>query len=185
MTILRIRKLADKSSGRRETLHNPRTGQSYLYNPDTPGTDPEPWPFVGVEFVDDPPTETMVPTRWVAKGVEEGWIERVGEQIDHQPGGPPGNPWAKTHTFIQAEQLIFKTVHGDVAYNVRGNPGKYDDLDSPSGTRVVRAPATEVRTVAVASATSSPSANTVHQRARSSARNRIHTALIRIPLSRP
>ena len=127
MTVLRIRKLADKSTGRRETLHDQGSGQPYLYNPDTPGTDPEPWPLAGVEFVDEPPTETAVPMRWVNKGVEEDWIERVGEQVDHQPGGPPKNPWAKTHTFIQASQLVFKTVTGDVTYNVRHNPGVYTD----------------------------------------------------------
>lgn len=137
MTILRIRKLADRSTGRREKLHDPKTGQPYLYNPDTSGTDPEPWPLAGVEFVGEPPAETIVPMRWVSQGVAEGWIERVGEQIDHQPGGPLNNVWAKTHTFVQASQLVFKTVGGDVTYNVRHNPGKYyDDPGSPSGTRV-------------------------------------------------
>lgn len=136
MEILRIRKLADRTTGRREVRYHPRTGEPYLMNPDTPGDDPEPWPLRGVRFEDEPPGESCVPMRYIQRAVTEGWVKLVGEKIIHEPGGSASNPWQVTHTFVQAKKIIFKTVDGDITYRVLANPGKYDDSNEPSGKRV-------------------------------------------------
>lgn len=127
MAILQLRKLADKSAGVRVTRFDPLTGEKKLVNPETPGDAHEPWPLAGIEFVGEPPAETAISTDMITTGRGEGWLSLVGEDVVHRPGGPGHSPWAVTHTFVTAEQIVFKTVHGDVTYNVTRNPGKYED----------------------------------------------------------
>ncbi len=134
--MLRIRKLADKSTGRRAVAHDRDTGESYLYDPDTPGYDHEPWPFVGIKFEGDAPELTRVPMKFIDAGKAEGWLRLEGEKVTHAPGGPPGQPWKVTHTFITGDRVVFLTVDGEVAYDITHNPGKYDDESEPSGKRV-------------------------------------------------
>lgn len=122
---LRITKLADRSSGSRETRYDPTTGQKYLHNPATGGA--EPWPLAGVriEGEDGPPPLVSLPTSLVDNGRAEGWIDVEGERVVHRPGGPPNDLWRVTHTFRQYDALVFKTVDGDVRYRVIHNPDKY------------------------------------------------------------
>lgn len=128
MSILTIHKVADKSQGTRIIRFDPETGNKKLVNPETPGDGHEPWPLEGIE-IKDPPTETGVSTAIVATGRAEGWLELVGESVEHRSGGPDHNPWAVTHTFVTAEKLVFKTLNGDVVYQVTRNPGKYGTAD--------------------------------------------------------
>lgn len=128
---MRVRKLADKSEGTRVSLRN-EVGEPILVNPETPGTAHEPWPLAGIEIVDGPKKDSF-PTSWVALGVSEGWIKLEGEEVVHRPGGPPENPWAVTHTFVQADAIILDTVDGEVRYEVTGQPDKYPDEKDDSG----------------------------------------------------
>lgn len=125
---LQIRKLADKSEGTRVSGHDTMTGARTLVNPET--QQPEPWPLLGIRIEGDTPQKCVVPVSWVARGVEEGWLELEEPQPVHRPGGPSANPWAVTHTFIQAKTLVLKCIDGDVRYTVTRQPDKYvaDDL---------------------------------------------------------
>lgn len=141
---LKIRKLADKSEGERVTvpvletveLRNGEevqvaTGQVKLVNPDTPGTDHEPWPSAGIQL-EVAPDETKIPTTVVDRGVEEGYIEAINPQFIRRPAGPADNPTRAWHYFMHCESLIFKTVDGDVEYVVVHQPDKYVDSNDDS-----------------------------------------------------
>jgi len=142
---LAIRKVADKSEGERvpmliappNAIEHLEDGSAVvdhslcerrLVNPDTPGYDHEPWPLLGIQIDNDkPPKKAILSTSYVAQARDEGWIEVRGEKIVHKPAGPAANPWANTHTFVQLDAIILKTVDGDVRYRVVHNPDKYDD----------------------------------------------------------
>lgn len=125
--ILAIRKLADTSTGERVKRFDPVTGVAHLVNPAT--GEPEPWPLAGVQIEGDTPTQCRVPTGFVSRGLEEGWLELEGARPAHRPGGPASNPWKSTHTFIHADTLIIKTATGDVRYTITRQPDKYVDSD--------------------------------------------------------
>jgi hypothetical protein len=122
---LSVKKLADKTDGERVTRFDPETGQ------------PKPWPFAGLEIIGDPPERTQVASKFVTRGQAEGWIEVINPRMVHRPGGPPEEPWRVTHTFMQADAIVFKCVEGDVRYEVVHQPDKYDDQkDSDDETLV-------------------------------------------------
>jgi hypothetical protein len=121
---LRVIKVADRSAGERVRRFNPDTGEPHLVNPET--GQPEPWPLLGLEIEGDLPGECAVPTRWVTRGLAEGWLSVENPSVVHRPGGPPEDPWRVTHTFPQADAVILKCVTGDVRYTVVGQPDKYD-----------------------------------------------------------
>lgn len=130
MTMLRVRKLADKSTGTRVVRFDPETGERKLVNPDTPGDSHEPWPLLGVQFEGEAPQETKVPTKYVEAAIAEGWMERVNERPVVRPAGPRQNVWSSTHngtphTFIHCDQIIFHMVEGDYTYEVVHQPDKY------------------------------------------------------------
>lgn len=129
MAILTVRKLADKSSGRREVRFDPITGERKLVNPDTPGSDHEPWPLGGVEFLGDPPSEVSIPVKYVDQAVREGWMQRVGERLVTRPAGRTQDEWIGVqgvpHTFIQCDRIVLRMVEGDYTYRVTLNPDKY------------------------------------------------------------
>lgn len=135
MTILAIRKLADKTTGERIVRYDPLTGEKKLVNPATPGDEHEPWPLAGVQFEGDIPFTTSVPTDYVDRAVREGWMERVNERAVVRPAGRTQTEWSSSqtgtpHTFIQCDEIIFKTVEGDFRFKVTLNPDKYAaDLD--------------------------------------------------------
>ncbi|HEY4612511.1 MAG TPA: hypothetical protein VII11_05975, partial [Bacteroidota bacterium] len=125
---LRIRKLADKSSGERVKRFDPVTGESYLVDPnkydlnDSSTHVSEPWPFLGVVPEGDLPKRTAVSTSFVNKGVAEGFITLEGREVVHRPGGPVDDPWRVTHTFVQADAVVFHFMDGDVRYRVVNQP---------------------------------------------------------------
>lgn len=120
METLRIRRLADKSE---EALANHPAG-----HPDT-------YPSRGLDFVDDrgrtadPPQSIRVSTGTIDKLRAQGEVVLVGENVVHRPGGPPGDLWRVTHTFKQADKIVFKTHDGrdNVTYKVVHQPDKYVD----------------------------------------------------------
>lgn len=127
VSILRIRKLADKSVPR-EVRFDPRTGERFLIDPATGERSPR--PFLGIEFVDDPPEATVVAQNFVRRGRDEGWIEILGEETVTRSSGPPSEPVSSEHpphVFLHAEAIVFKTVHGDIRYRVTRNPDKWPD----------------------------------------------------------
>lgn len=141
---MQIRKLADKSEGERITvpvletveLRNGEivqvsTGRVKLVNPDTPGVEHEPWPTAGVKL-EVAPDECRLATTVVDRGVEEGWIELVNDQLVRRPAGPAENPTRSWHYFNHCTQIIFHTVDGDVEYDVIYQPDKYVDSDDPT-----------------------------------------------------
>lgn len=135
---LRIRKLADKSEGQRIFRWDPDTGEKTMINPAT--GQPEAWPLAGIQFKGDPPAACRVSTTKVVEGVSEGWIELDNHDPEVVPAGPVDDPWKPgspiPHVFHKADAITFKTVDGDVRYSVTHQPGKYDDPDEPSGTRI-------------------------------------------------
>lgn len=130
MAGLTFHKLADKS-GRREVRYDPDTGVRKLVNPDTDGDSHEPWPLAGVELDEALPT-AEISTTYVAQAVAEGWAELEGESVVHRPGGPLNNRWAVTHTFVQADAIVFHLAGGDVRYKVMHQPDKYVDSGTDS-----------------------------------------------------
>lgn len=128
--MLRIHKLADKTTGVRVPQVHPMTGETALINPETGAA--EPWPLAGVRIVGDPAPAGKLPARWVNRGVAEGWLSLVNPRPVHRPGGPDGNRWATTHTFIHADAVVVHTTDGDVTYRVTHQPDKYVDGDDPA-----------------------------------------------------
>ena len=141
---LRLRKLADRTSGERvrltrvpagaftidettgDAVFDPAAATSVLVNPATPGFDHEPWPFAGIRLEGgDPPKTATVSTSFVQNARAEGWMTVEGEQVVHRPGGPPEQPWRVTHTFVHADALVLHTVDGDVRYTVTQQPDKW------------------------------------------------------------
>lgn len=128
---LKIRKLADKSSGDRVRRFDPVTGNGYLTDPATWDLADRstwlevPWPLAGITVEGDAPKVTRVPASFVTKGMREGWLELEGYRVVHRPGGPPDDPWRVTHTFVQGDTLVLHTVDGDVRYRVVESPDKW------------------------------------------------------------
>lgn len=134
---LSIRKLADKTdpTEQRVRMFNPDTGQHYLVDANT--GEPKSWPFAGMEIIGDPPQYTTISSKLVISGEVEGWIELINPRQVHRPGGPATEPWRVTHTFTQADEVVLKTVDGDIHYVVIHQPDKYDDNeDSDDNTPV-------------------------------------------------
>lgn len=142
----RVRKLADKSSGERVKRFDPVTGEAYLADPnewvlDDPSTHVStPWPSLGVVVEGDLPQKTALNTGFVNKAVSEGWAELVNRSVVHRPGGPEDDPWRVTHTFVQAEEIVFHLADGDVKYRIVQNPDKFpeskNDFDEGFGGEV-------------------------------------------------
>lgn len=131
MAGLTFRKHADKSEGRREVKYDPGTGERKLVNPDTEGDDHDSWPLAGVTLDEALPT-AEISTNLVAQAVAEGWAELEGESVVHRPGGPPNKQWAVTHTFLQADAIVFHLMDGDVRYKVAHQPDKYVESGTDS-----------------------------------------------------
>jgi hypothetical protein len=144
-----IRKLADRES-ERVKLFDPLTGEVALYTSKDAetlvpllqealtkaGVSPTPRPLRGVQIEDKPPKRAKLPTGFVANGISEGWIEAEGEgELVVRSSGPRENPFGPApHTFIHYDALIFKTVDGDVRYEVVENPDKWpEEKDGVAG----------------------------------------------------
>lgn len=124
---LRLRKVADTSAGEEVVVLDPETGarRSMILKPE--GREDEPWPLLGVQFEGEPPEAARVPTSTIDLGVAEGWVELEGEHVVHRPGGPPEAPYRVTHSFRQADVIIFRFLDGDHRYRVVHQPDKYSD----------------------------------------------------------
>ncbi len=143
--ILRIRKVADTSSGERVVRYDQMTGEKLLVDPADGAV--RPWPLAGVRLEGAAPAETSAGTSWVAEAIREGWLVGEGERVVHRPGGPDGNRWAKTHTFVHYDALVLRTLDGDVRYRVTHQPDKYADPgddDTPVTDEAYAAGATRV-----------------------------------------
>jgi hypothetical protein len=136
--LLTIRKVADYSDGStRVAMYNPNTGERYLADPST--GQPRSWPLKGVMIVGDPPARTACSQSFVTNGVAEGWISWENHKVVHKPGGPLGNEWAVTHTFHEADVLVFNVLVSEnssetkqVKYKVLSSPGKQTNKDGTS-----------------------------------------------------
>lgn len=122
---MKIKKLADKSV-ERIVRFDVATGRRKLIDPETGNESPR--TLVGVMLLDYGERET-ISTKLVQQGIAEGWIEGRGEEVRHAPAGPPAQPWKRTHTFVCYQQLVFRTVEGDVVFDVVKNPCKKPDGD--------------------------------------------------------
>lgn len=125
MAILRLRKVADRSSGQRLVRYDEVTGEKYLLNPKTGSK--ESWPLAGIEFEGSIPKITGISVAKLSEGMKEGWIEAVNYRVVNCLGGSVNNPLEarKMHNFPQADFLIFKCISGNVKYKVIKQPGKY------------------------------------------------------------
>jgi hypothetical protein len=123
MEALTLQKLADKDSVERVPRFNPETGAKYMIDPSS--GEPASWPMAGLTAIGGWPRRTRVPVKTITRGLAEGWAELRNTMLVHRPGGPPEEPWRVTHTFVQAEEIVFHAVHGDVVYRVTLQPDKY------------------------------------------------------------
>lgn len=143
---LTIRKLADHSGGgSRVPGVDPDTGKRALINPATGRV--EPWPLLGVVIQGEAPQRCTVSTKFIEKGVGEGWISMEGARGVARPGGSGAQPWAKAYSFVHAEAVVFHCVGGDVRYRVTHQPDKYADPgedDTPVSADAFAAGATRV-----------------------------------------
>lgn len=73
---------------------------------------------------DTVPERISVPHDYVDK---HDWIEVVNPSAVVRPAGPADKPFAKTHTFPHADELVFHMAGGRVRYRVVHQPDKYDD----------------------------------------------------------
>jgi hypothetical protein len=118
-----LRKLADKSQGPR---FDERTGAQ------------KPWPCLGLIFVEpvtqrpleEPPARMRIAEKLVTRHAADGLMTRVNERIATAPGGPPHNPNAKIHVFVECDEIIVHLLDEqgqkvDARYKVLRNPGKY------------------------------------------------------------
>lgn len=120
---LTLRKLADYSDGSaRVSGFHPLTGQKTLIDPAT--NEVKPWPLLGVTSIGPMPEKFALSQSYAAQAVSEGWMTREGERIAHAAGGPPDDQWRVTHTFIEADALVFRLVEGEFRYRVVRQPGK-------------------------------------------------------------
>lgn len=130
---MRFRKLADTSSGERVKRYDPFSGAAYLADPETWDVKDEstwvesPWPLAGVAFEGEAPDKDSISMAFVSKAQAEGWVSLEGERVVHRPGGPPEAPWRVTHSFVQADAIVFHLFDGDVRYRVVENPDKWPD----------------------------------------------------------
>jgi hypothetical protein len=126
-TILRVRKLADRSVERLRRV-DPESGDTYLINPDTGAR--EGYPLAGVRFEDGPPAKTSVSQNWLLSAEGEGWAELFAKQTVMRTQGPPDAPVSPDnppHVFVQASEVLFHTVDGDFRYTVTRSPDKWPD----------------------------------------------------------
>lgn len=101
----------------------------------------------GLTVVGEPPAAARVPTSWVQRGTAEGWLAYENPRPVHRYGGPPGQEWQVTHTFIHADAVVLKCADGDLRYRVVHQPDKYADPgddDTPVTDEVYAAGATRV-----------------------------------------
>ena len=82
-----------------------------------------PFPRIGV-MLESAPKLAAIPTKVVQRAMSEQYATLVGSRPVNYPGGPAEDPWRKVHTFIEADQIVFHTVDGDVVYDVTKQPGK-------------------------------------------------------------
>lgn len=133
--MLRLRRLADRTSGERVHRYHPVTGSRVLVRPETlaqpdfsyDSMEAEPWPLLGVDVEGEAPRLTSISTSLVSQGKNEGWISSTNDRVVHKSGGPPSDPWAKTHTFLHSDVMTFHFQSGDVSYRVIHQPDKYVD----------------------------------------------------------
>jgi hypothetical protein len=90
---------------------------------------PQGWDLAGVSVVGDPPEKATLSTRLVAQGKSEGWLETTGDRLVVRPGGPPEDKdrAANVHVFNHFDEIVIKTLDGDVTYRVVHQPDKYAD----------------------------------------------------------
>ena len=129
--VLELRRLADKSEGRRVTKFDEETGERKLVNPDTLGQEHEPWPTLGITIInpDGPPRFTTLSTDYANVLVAAGLASRTGERVVNRPAGPHHAPWSvQPHTFIHCDNVVFHDhERGDVTYKVIRQPDKFVD----------------------------------------------------------
>lgn len=104
-----FRKIADYSDGSsRVYRYDPITGQRYLVEPES--NESKPWPTLGVAFEGEPPVRDKIGMHYLQDAANEGWVTLVNPRNVHRPGGPPNNPWSTTHTFTNADEVIFHVI---------------------------------------------------------------------------
>lgn len=118
---LTLRILADK----REPRFCPKTGRQL------------PWPCLGLQFIADsvtrrpiePPARFGISTTKVSELIDRGLAHLVNERIVTRPTGPSRNPYKRSLTFRQADELVFHAVdlqgqQVHVRYKIVRNPDK-------------------------------------------------------------
>ncbi len=129
--MFRFRKLADYSDGSQRVVRfDTLTGDKMLVDPET--GDIKPWPLKGVTIQGELPQNDAIGMQYVADAVTEGWADWDNHRTVHRPGGSPNNPWSTTHTFHQADRILFKLlleengelVKKNVVYTVTKQPDR-------------------------------------------------------------
>jgi hypothetical protein len=134
--MFKFRKLADYSDGSvRVYRYDTMTGERLLVDPKDGQS--KPWPTLGVAFEGQVPRKDKISMDYVANAVTDGWATWVNHRTVHRPGGHENNPWSTTHTFHQADEVVFHVleddsgslVKKDYMYRVTKQPDKTQSAD--------------------------------------------------------
>ena len=92
------------------------------------------WPLAGIKVLPETPDKFNVSTRYVDAAEAEGWMKRVNPRGVVRPAGPRQDVLSSSysgqpHTFIHCDEIIFKTVDGDIRFLVVHQPDKYAVVD--------------------------------------------------------
>lgn len=125
--VLKVRKLADKSQGKRVKRYSPNTGQMVgLLNPETGKL--QPWPSLGYMLnMPEAPKRFAVTQRKLMQWKSEGFVSVEGFRVVNAPSGPAHEPFkTPPHVFYNADAVTLNFAGQDpVRYKVIQQPGKY------------------------------------------------------------
>jgi hypothetical protein len=123
----RIRKVADMSKGSRVVRYDPNTGAKILVNPESGKA--EPWPLLGI-VLETKPQESAIPTKTVARGIQEGWIKVESPRWEVFPGGNESDPYKKHYSFVHGDVLRFVCLDEIVRYEIISEPRRWFDINT-------------------------------------------------------
>lgn len=125
---MELRKLADKRGP--EPPRNIPDEAGNLPDPSRPhGALLQSWPLAGVVLVGPAPTEHNFSDAFVARAMEDGYLELEGMRLAWTEG-------YERNPVLTGDAIVLHLQGGDLRYEVLEHPGRYDDAAEPSGKRV-------------------------------------------------
>lgn len=96
--------------------------------------------LVGFQIDLDPvPERIIISQRSVENFHRKGWLALENPQRRVHFAGGVQEPERRSHNFLCADKLIFRTIHGDYVYEVTHQPGKYIEGRGIANAKDIRA----------------------------------------------